>query len=313
MNVQSSLVAQVCVAALVLAPSVNAQANPQALDQHMPGKDIGTNGQSVLRSTSVEPWTGIWAETNGGLRDQLLCFPTQDPWVQIGVGSVLPTRGSFRAIPVAKFRMFRLEDSNGVVVPTRPGITMEHQFAQIMAWKDFPRPHNIFDSPEWGTNHFPVILAQIQLNEIYDITNEGEYTLTVGPVLYESEVNLACLDRVDFCHRSLQNQPAGVESKPATLRCFIHITLLDPSKWHFHYLIFARCSSAPPESLLADLGPPFGGAPGWMLFISAARSRLAKQSGISAGTRSAPASRRKATKARPNASVRSFRVEGPTQ
>jgi MFS-type transporter involved in bile tolerance (Atg22 family) len=33
-----------------------------------------------------------------------------------------------------------------------------------------------------------------------------------------------------YCHRSLQNQPAGVESKPATLRCFIHIWFLDASK-----------------------------------------------------------------------------------
>jgi AraC-like DNA-binding protein len=32
-----------------------------------------------------------------------------------------------------------------------------------------------------------------------------------------------------FCHRSLQNQPAGVESKPATLRCFIHIKFFDSS------------------------------------------------------------------------------------
>ena len=29
------------------------------------------------------------------------------------------------------------------------------------------------------------------------------------------------------CPRSLQNQPVGVESKPATLRCFIHIRFLD--------------------------------------------------------------------------------------
>ena len=239
MNVQSSLVAQVCVAALVLAPSVNAQANPQALDQHMPGKDIGTNGQSVLRSTSVEPWTGIWAETNGGLRDQLLCFPTQDPWVQIGVGSVLPTRGSFRAIPVAKFRMFRLEDSNGVVVPTRPGITMEHQFAQIMAWKDFPRPHNIFDSPEWGTNHFPVILAQIQLNEIYDITNEGEYTLTVGPVIYESEVNLAYLDRVDFPY--LSGKMHLMKSPPLPPPPLVHWSAREVIRTLFRWIIIFGC------------------------------------------------------------------------
>ena len=35
------------------------------------------------------------------------------------------------------------------------------------------------------------------------------------------------------CHRSLHNQPAGVESRPATLRCFIHIRVLDASKGLF--------------------------------------------------------------------------------
>ena len=32
------------------------------------------------------------------------------------------------------------------------------------------------------------------------------------------------------CHRSLQNQPIGVASKPATLKAFIYIRLLDAAK-----------------------------------------------------------------------------------
>jgi hypothetical protein len=38
-----------------------------------------------------------------------------------------------------------------------------------------------------------------------------------------------------FCHRSLQNQPVGVESKPATSRCFIHIRRLDAGKGFFNF------------------------------------------------------------------------------
>ena len=38
------------------------------------------------------------------------------------------------------------------------------------------------------------------------------------------------------CHRSLQNQPAGVESKPATPRCSIHIRFLNASKGLFNDL-----------------------------------------------------------------------------
>ena len=33
-----------------------------------------------------------------------------------------------------------------------------------------------------------------------------------------------------LAYRSLQNQPSGVESKPATQGCFIHVRFLDASK-----------------------------------------------------------------------------------
>jgi hypothetical protein len=36
-----------------------------------------------------------------------------------------------------------------------------------------------------------------------------------------------------ICHRSLQNQPVRVESKPATPRCLIHINFLDADKGFF--------------------------------------------------------------------------------
>jgi hypothetical protein len=45
-----------------------------------------------------------------------------------------------------------------------------------------------------------------------------------------TQETLIHVHRLNPCHRSLQNQPAGVESKPATLRCFIHIRFLDARK-----------------------------------------------------------------------------------
>ncbi len=39
-----------------------------------------------------------------------------------------------------------------------------------------------------------------------------------------------CTELKQRCHRSLENQPAGVESKPATPRCFIHIKFLGAGK-----------------------------------------------------------------------------------
>jgi hypothetical protein len=35
---------------------------------------------------------------------------------------------------------------------------------------------------------------------------------------------------VNFCHRSLENQPVGVDSKPATLRRGVHSILVSPIK-----------------------------------------------------------------------------------
>ena len=45
--------------------------------------------------------------------------------------------------------------------------------------------------------------------------------------------------RLPDCHRSLQNQPVRVESKPATPRWFIHIKLLDVSKGLINLFNFA--------------------------------------------------------------------------
>ena len=44
----------------------------------------------------------------------------------------------------------------------------------------------------------------------------------------------------DRCHGSLQNQPAGVESKPATPRFFIHIRFLDAQQGAFQLLHVCR-------------------------------------------------------------------------
>jgi hypothetical protein len=43
-----------------------------------------------------------------------------------------------------------------------------------------------------------------------------------------------------LCHRSLQNQPVRVESKPAIPRCFFHIMFLGASKRLFNFIMLAR-------------------------------------------------------------------------
>jgi len=53
------------------------------------------------------------------------------------------------------------------------------------------------------------------------------------------------------CHRSLQNQPVGVESKPAILRWSIHIGFLETDK---SFSIFSECKCQ--SSLFALFSAP---------------------------------------------------------
>ncbi len=50
-----------------------------------------------------------------------------------------------------------------------------------------------------GTNQPPYVIGFLKLDETYSITNAGDYTLTVQPVLYKrSNTNQAILNRVDL-------------------------------------------------------------------------------------------------------------------
>ena len=80
-----------------------------------------------------------------------------------------------------------------------------------------------------------------------------------GPEAFHSGVVIAVAPEAHGgCHRSLQNHPAGVESKPATLRCFIHIKFLDPSKGLFDYFVSAGGPSVARELLESVFESPSG-------------------------------------------------------
>jgi hypothetical protein len=48
------------------------------------------------------------------------------------------------------------------------------------------------------TNFPPLGINALKLDEVYSITNEGDYTLTVQPVLYKKRIETNLLDRVDL-------------------------------------------------------------------------------------------------------------------
>ena len=63
------------------------------------------------------------------------------------------------------------------------------------------------------------------------------------------------------CHQSLQNQPAGVESKPATMRRLIDIRFLDASKRLFQFFISTLCLHCTLSALIERLGGVVMGKP----------------------------------------------------
>jgi ATP-dependent Clp protease ATP-binding subunit ClpB len=79
------------------------------------------------------------------------------------------------------------------------------------------------------SNHYIVLTSNIGASEILHVQHSTQATM-------ERHVLTRAQQSLRPCHRSLQNQPRRVESKPATLRCFVHIMFLDSSKGTFGFI-----------------------------------------------------------------------------
>jgi hypothetical protein len=144
--------------------------------------------------------------------------------------------GGYYLTPNGKFAKFELQDANGKVVSPNPnagtnllgrlldghtGNHIELTYPSLLpAWAapnteslvaHFPRTvsTNVYPRSRGGyiagdiwtvTNRPPTYISYLKLDEVYSVTNEGDYTLTVQPVLYKqgSHAGAAILDRVDL-------------------------------------------------------------------------------------------------------------------
>ena len=194
---------------LLLVPFGRAEVESELPQQESGGVLLWTNGKSVVYSGPGDQfWRGNWIETTGGLRDELVCaaLDTTEPWVQISVGSlVVKGSAAFRGPPSGKFLTFQLQDSNGTVLPMRSGIKLEGDFATRIGIEDLPKQLSHEDvtgvymsDVSWITNGGPVLLSQVRLRDVYEVTNEGYYALSVRPVIYSWEQNGKYLDLVDL-------------------------------------------------------------------------------------------------------------------
>jgi hypothetical protein len=84
------------------------------------------------------------------------------------------------------------------------------------------------------------------VNQWHDLHSSLEWQLNKMNARHRS-AGIATPGSGLLCHRSLENQPVGVESKPATLRRFVHIRFLDPGKGLFDF--FMSADRAPRHSV----------------------------------------------------------------
>jgi hypothetical protein len=148
-----------------------------------------------------------------------------------------PSGDKYYRTPNGKFAKFELLDANGNVVSPNPnagtdlllnlikGESPGSSFSQkleygsdLPAWvspaggslaSNFPKTISTNVYPQWqyggiageigsNTNLPPFQVGFLKLDEIYSVTNEGDYTLTVQPVLYKQRIGTNVLDRVDL-------------------------------------------------------------------------------------------------------------------
>jgi hypothetical protein len=183
------------------------------------------NGQRAWTTNLEEWWHGTWAEDTNGMRVQLDFQATPAGLaVDVQIGSV--TTNFFGlprfSTPNGKFAKFELLDAGGRIIPPKPGAGTDMVKAggifyqtNLPAWAartagslvaDFPQTIStnvlpLYPDGEPACGVGPVVenISDLNLNELYSITNEGDYTLAVQPVIYKSRSdNSELLDRVSL-------------------------------------------------------------------------------------------------------------------
>jgi len=106
--------------------------------------------------------------------------------------------------PNGKFAKFELRDSNGKVIAPVHGKELDSKLPQIIQAKDLPR------IPEFGRNAPMLVgilplfqnrawsLKEFRIPDVYQIKNDGDYTITVWPTIYHFSSDNQYVTRVDL-------------------------------------------------------------------------------------------------------------------
>jgi hypothetical protein len=190
---------------------------------------------------------GVWKEMTNGWLVLLFVSTNASDISGIAAGSKVADSGfGYFKVPYGKFAKFELLDSNGKVVQPKPnaGTNMlkgyYHDLASLTnlpAWASptngslavdfpelttagvFPRQFSL-SGPIVGRFMFqakigPMPISTFVLGDLYSITNEGDYTLTVQPVLYKYQQPSALNDNTLFHRVDLLSITAKVHLVPS--------------------------------------------------------------------------------------------------
>jgi hypothetical protein len=165
---------------------------------------VGPSGQTyhLTNFDGAAYWTGLVKQGPNGLKCRLILSREDDHvWVGVGIGSAqFNCPGELVAPQGNLFRGFELRSADGKIVPFAKGRSPVGSAPARIALRDLPRRPGggLADVIRFFTNSPPIPLATIRLGDLYRIATEGDYALTVSPIVYRFGTNDLFVDRIDL-------------------------------------------------------------------------------------------------------------------
>jgi hypothetical protein len=168
------------------------------------------HGHPVWNKNTAQFWDGAWAEDTNGWRVELNVAKTNTPemTVEVSFGSVVKNSddgtGEFFLPPHGLFPKFELKSPDGKILQPYTGIAVEQDCPSRIPVRSYPSYKVSYMVGEiWFVTNGPPapngpLIGPLEFRTYYSITNEGDYTLTVRPVLYQNRTGRKIEIKKDF-------------------------------------------------------------------------------------------------------------------
>lgn len=169
----------------------------------VPGYYVLTgNAETALNTNLGQFWRGIWRENKDGWRVQLNFTDARTPTkFAVEVGSVVKNSGGgYFTSPDGRFCQIQLSGSDGILIPPKTNVWAKNGPPSQIPIHVFPRWPDGEIKGDFGfiSNGPPEFLGECSLYDLYSVTNDGDYTLKVSPVLYRIGTNPSIVTLVDL-------------------------------------------------------------------------------------------------------------------